>query len=630
MNEQYEQLLKAKMSDESYGKLTALKNEKLFNFIGEFATLCEPDSIYMCDDSDADAAYIRQRSLEMGEESKLAQDGQTIHYDGYKDQARDKANTCFLTPKSKRAEMGNLNCVDYDEGIAEIYDIAKGIMRGKQMIVKLFCECPTMSPFSVACAQITDSYYVSHSEDILYRRGYEHFMQMEDKDDFFRFIHSAGELDDQGCTVNLDKRRIYQNLEENIVYSMNDQYAGNSLGLKKHSMRLAINKSGKEGWLCEHMFIMGCVNEEKDRTTYFCGAYPSACGKTATAMIPGESIIGDDIAYFRNINGEFRAANVEQGIFGIIRDVNEADDPVIFKTLSQPNEMIFSNILTGPDNKPYWLGMGVDTPSEGRNHSGPDWKEGKCDADGNPIPLAHANSRYTIRMQYLENLDKNWNNKEGVPVGGVIYGGRDSDTCVPVEESRSWEDGIIFKACTLESETTAATLGKQGVRVPQPMANLDFISYPIGQYVQNNLDFTKGMSNVPRVFATNYFLKDGYDNFCTHKLAKKVWLHWAEGRVHGDYDALPTPTGLIPLYEDLKKLFKDIFDEDYAEEDYRYQFSFRCTAWRAKLERAMAYFREHVPDCPDNVLNRWQEMIETINAAEAKYGKAIEPGQYTE
>jgi phosphoenolpyruvate carboxykinase (GTP) len=628
MNSQYDAMLQEKMSPESYAKLTALDNEKLFNFIGEYVELCEPDSVYMCDDSDADAEYARKKSLEQGEEASLARSGQTMHYDGYGDQARDKANTKFMVSSDNMAGMGNLNCVEYEEGLAEIKGIAKGIMKGKQAIVKLFCECPTMSPFSIGCAQLTDSCYVSHSEDMLYRRGYEHFMNMKDKDDFFRFCHSAGELDERGCCVNLDKRRIYQDLETLTVYSMNAQYAGNSVGLKKHSMRLAIKKSSNEGWLCEHMFIMGCHNEEADRSTYFCGAYPSACGKTATAMIPGEKIVGDDIAYFRNIDGEFRAANVERGIFGIIRDVNPKDDPVIFETLMKEQETIFSNVLTGPDNNPYWLGMGVDTPKEGSNHSGPGWTEGKKDDTGKEIGLAHGNARYTIRMEYLDNLDPAWNDKQGVPVGGVIYGGRDSDTCVPVEESSDWQNGIIMKACTLESETTSATLGAEGVRVPQPMANLDFISYPIGQYIQNNMSFCDGMKNPPKVFSMNYFLRTADGEFCTDRLAKKVWLHWAEKRIHGEVETYKTITGSIPKYEDLKQLFKSLLDVDYTEEDYTYQFSFRCEAWLAKIQRAMDFFKKNVPDCPAVVYETWEQAKEQIKAAQAKYGAEIKPGSF--
>ncbi len=630
MKEEYAALLKSKMTEEGYRKLIALENPKLFNFIGEFVELCDPDTVYMCDDSDEDAEYIRQMALKQGEETPLAHNGQTIHYDGYGDQGRDKEHTKFMVKKENLARMGNLNCIEYEEGLAEVKRLAKGIMKGKPAIVKLFCECPTMSPFSIGCAQLTDSFYVGHSEDILYRRGYEHFMQMQDKEDFFFFVHSAGELDDRGCVVNVKDRRIYQDIEHMDVYSLNNQYAGNSVGLKKLAMRLAIKKASQEGWLCEHMFIMGCQNRKKGRTTYFCGAYPSACGKTATAMLPGETLVGDDIAYFRNLDGEFRAANVERGIFGIIKDVNAKDDPVIFDTLMQKKEMIFSNVLTGPDNQPYWQGMEVHPPKEGANHSGPGWFEGKKDPAGKVIPLSHGNARYTIRMEYLDNLDPAWDDKKGVLVGGIIYGGRDSDTSVLVEESFDWQDGIIMKACTLESETTAATLGKEGVRVPQPMANLDFISYPIGEYVQKNLDFVKGIDKVPPIFAMNYFLKDEKGDFCTHKLAKKVWLHWAEERVHGEVDALRTPTGLIPKYEDLKRLFKEIFDEEYPEEDYRYQFTFRCDAWLAKLERSTGYYHANVPDCPNVVYETWEAAAEKIKAAKAKFGALILPGDYEE
>ncbi len=629
MKEEYAALLQKKMTRQGYRKLMALENEKLFDFVGEYIQLCDPDTVYMCDDSDEDAEYVRRMALEEGEETRLAKEGQTIHYDGYGDQGRDKDNTKFMVAEKNLAKMGNLNCIEYGQGLAEIRGIARGIMKGKTAIVKLFCECPTKSPFSIACAQITDSFYVAHSEDILYRRGYEHCIHMEDKEDFFRFVHSAGRLDERGCTVNLKERRIYQDIENMTVYSLNNQYAGNSVGLKKLAMRLAIKKASGEGWLCEHMFIMGCQNREKGRTTYFCGAYPSACGKTATAMLPGETLVGDDIAYFRNLEGRFHAANVERGIFGIIKDVNPKDDPVIFGTLMQNKEMIFSNVLTGPDNNPYWQGMGIETPKKGTNHSGPGWFEGKKDDKGREIPLSHGNARYTIRMEYLDNLDPAWDDKKGVLVGGVIYGGRDSDTSVPVEESFDWQDGIIMKACTLESETTAATLGKEGVRVPQPMANLDFISYPLGAYVRNNIDFVRGMKSVPAIFAVNYFLRDEQGGFCTHKLAKKVWLHWAEQRVHGQLDTLRTPTGLIPRHEDLKRLFQEIFNEDYPEEDYRYQFAFRCDAWLAKLERSTAYYRANVPDCPEIVFKTWEAAAGKIRDAKARYGALIPPGEYS-
>ncbi|MDD3903313.1 MAG: phosphoenolpyruvate carboxykinase (GTP) [Sphaerochaeta sp.] len=629
MNSQLLAVLQKKMSKESFSKLTALENDKVINFVGVFAEHCNPKSIYVCDDSPEDEQYIRDKALELKEEFKLAKNGQTIHWDGYGDQARDKINTRYMVYKENLESMKTLNSVEYEEGYEEIMSIAKDAMEGKDAVVKFFCEGPAFSEFTIPCVQFTDSWYVAHSETILYRPAYTHFKQMKNKGDFFRFIHSAGALDERNCSKNTDKRRIYMDTQNNIVYSMNNQYAGNSIGLKKHSMRLAINKSGKEGWLCEHMFLMGCINEDKNRTTYFAGAYPSACGKTSTAMIPGEKIVGDDIAYFRNINGEFRGVNVEQGIFGIIKDVNKNDDPVIFDNLLRDQELIFSNVLRGPDNNPYWLGSGLDTPDTGDNHSGKDWYAGKKDAKGNEIPVAHGNSRYTMRLDYLENFDKaGFDAKEGVAVQGILYGGRDSDTCVPVEESASWEEGILLKACTLESETTSATLGKEGVRNPSPMANMDFVSYPLGKYTENNIAFGKSVKKTPMVYSTNYFLRTPEGKFCNDKLAKKVWVHWAEGRIHGDYEALDTPTGKIPLYNDLKVLFKKYLDLDYTEAEYTYQFTFRCTKWIEKLQRSKEYFKKMDSNCPAFIFDKWDAAIARIEKAKATYSDLIEPGKY--
>ncbi len=626
----YEELLKQLMSDESYQKLTALKNEKVMEFVGFFADHCQPASIYICTDSESDMQYVRDQALSKGEEVQLKNSKQTIHWDGYGDQARDKKNTKYIVKQENYESMKALNSVEYEQGHAEIMEISKGIMKGKDAVVLFFSEGPTESPFTIPCVQFTDSWYVAHSEFILYRSAYSHFLQMKDseKGDFFRFIHSAGELDENNNSKNLEKRRIYMDTQNNIVYSMNAQYAGNSVGLKKHSMRLAISKSGKEDWLCEHMFIMAAVNEEKGRKTYFSGAYPSACGKTSTAMIPGEQIVGDDIAYFRNIDGEFRAVNVEAGMFGIIKDVNAKDDPVIFENLRKNQEVIFSNVLMGPDGMPYWKGMDVETPTEGRNHFG-QWHKGVKDANGNEVDLAHGNARYTMRLDYLDNIDQaGFENKKGVKIEGVLYGGRDSDTTVPVEESPNWKDGILLKACTLESETTSATLGAEGVRTPSPMANMDFVSYPLGHYTMNNIKFGEGVQSTPKIFSNNYFMRDKDGNFVTSKLAKKVWLHWAEGRIHGEYDAYDTPTGKIPKYEDLKVLFKKYLDEDFTEETYTYLFTFRCTKWIEKLERTKAFFAKMDANTPKEIFDYWDAAIEKITAIREKFGNEIKPGDY--
>jgi len=520
-------ILKSRLSEAQYDKLASIKNPKIHKFVADAIELAKPESVFICTDSKEDVEHIRNKAIENGEEIPLDIAGHTCHFDGYNDQARDKAKTKYLLPEGM--DLGeNLNSIEKNSGVQEIRSFLENSMAGREMLVCFFSLGPTDSVFSIPCIQITDSPYVAHSETILYRTGYEQFKKIGDFEDFFRFLHSEGELENY-VSKNIDKRRVYIDLEDDIVYSVNTQYGGNTIGLKKLAMRLAINKASKEGWLTEHMFVMGAHGPD-DRVTYFTGAFPSACGKTSTSMLPGQSIVGDDIAYLRKINGEIRSVNVEKGVFGIIRDVNPEDDPVIYKALSEPCEVIFSNVLIDENSKPNWLGMGSEAAEGGRNHSG-DWHKGKKDAEGNEITPSHKNARYCLSIPDLENRDPLLDNHEGVPVGGIIYGGRDSDTWVPVEEAFSWEEGIIIKGAAIESETTSATLGQEGVRKFNLMSNLDFLSIPLGRYIQVNLDFAKDVGNPPSIFSVNYFLRDENGKFLNGIADKKIWILWAELRV---------------------------------------------------------------------------------------------------
>ncbi len=577
------------LNKSNYEKLRAVNNQKVIQIVEFYINLCKPNKVTVITDSDEDISYIKNLSLMLGEESTLATKGHTVHYDGYNDQARDKVNTRVLLPKEKQLSK-NINSIDRDEGLKEINEILTGIMTGKEMIIRFFCLGPTNSKFSIRALQITDSAYVSHSEDILYRTGYQEFVDAGGSEDFFHLIHSAGELDGT-VSKNIDKRRVYIDLEENRVLTVNNQYAGNSLGLKKLCLRLAINKAISEDWLTEHMFISGIKSMDNLRKTYFLGAFPSACGKTSTAMIPGNTIVGDDIAYLRiDEKGIPHAANIEAGVFGIIKDVNPIDDPLIYKVITSPREMIFSNVLQ-KDDEVYWYGMGkADLPTSGINHSG-DWYEGKLDANENAIPISHPNSRYTIRIRDLDNCDENLHNPDGVPFRGLIYGGRDSDTAVPISQSFDWNHGVLLGS-SIESETTAATLGKVGVRVNQPMANLDFVVVPLSKYVTAHFSFGNRLDNKERVkvFSTNYFLKDENDKFVDDKVDKKVWLIWAEGRIHHDYDAIETPIGYIPKFEDLVTLFRKIFNKEYTKSKYDTEFSIRVNKYLEKLDRVEQFF----------------------------------------
>ncbi len=627
MDEKIPENLKKRLSKDGYEKLSKTNNPALFQFIARYVELCNPEKIFVCADTPEDVKYLRETALKNGEESKLAVKGHTIHFDNYKDQGRDKKNTGILVPRG--VNLGEaIETKDRDAGLKDIYEILKDIMKGKELYILFFCLGPVNSIFSIPAVQLTDSSYVAHSETLLYRPGYAEFVRQGSKARFFKFVHSQGELDDRKTCKNLDKRRIFIDLEEDIVYSTNTQYGGNTIGLKKLAMRLAINRGSEEGWLTEHMLVMG-VHGPKKRITYFLGAFPSLCGKTSTAMLDGETIVGDDIAYLRKTDGEVRAVNVEKGMFGIIMGVNSKDDPSQWKALNNPGEIIFSNVLVTEDKKVHWIGKDGDAPSKGYNHSGA-WQAGKKDAEGKEIKCSHPNARFTLSLDTLDNLDPKLNDPKGVEVGGIVYGGRDSDTWVPVEESFDWQHGIITKGASLESETTAATLGKEGVRAFNPMSNLDFLSVPVGKYIQSNLDFAKGLKKPPLIFSVNYFLKDKDGNFLNEKTDKRVWYKWAELRAHNEVSAIKTPTGLIPKYEDLKKLFKEVLKKEYTKEDYNKQFMIRIPENLAKIERIKKIYENNaqIPDTPKVIFDELEKQKARLIQAKEKYGDYITPDKF--
>ncbi len=611
-----------KLDKESREKLLALGNKHVMRKVEEAIALCKPSKVTVVTDSDEDVARIRQLSIKRGEERVLSTKGHTVHYDGYFDQARDKANTRILLPKGKEISR-YIKTVERKSGLKEVLGFLDGAMQGKEMFVRFFCLGPANSKFSISALQITDSLYVAHSEDILYRHGYEQFKLLQGSDRFFYFLHSAGKLENGVC-AEIEKRRIYIDLETDSVYTVNNQYAGNSLGLKKLAMRLGIQKAAREGWMLEHMFIMA-AHGPRGRKTYFTGAFPSACGKTSTAMIEGQSIIADDIAYLRPwSDGTLHAVNVEQGIFGIIENVNPHDDPVIYKALTTPRELILSNVLT-VDGKSYWLGMGKELPEKGVNYSGK-WYKGKRGPDGKEIPPANKNARYTIRLRELDNVDDRAEDPEGVPVAGFIFGGRDSDTSVPVSQSLDWAHGVLL-AASLESETTAATLGKVGELSHSPMANMDFLSIALGKYIDSYLKIVKSIKKPPLIFSVNYFLKED-EEFMNSKLDKKVWLMWMEGRAHGDFEAIETPVGYIPKLSDLKRLFKQVFGREYTKEEYEQQFSIRIGRFMEKFDRIEGIYEDE-PGIPDEFRRELKSQQKRLREAREKFGKdVVKPAEF--
>ncbi len=617
----YLEVLESKLSESDYQKLTGIANPKVMQFITESCELCNPERIFICSDSLEDIAYVRQQAVSSGEEKPLAIPGHTYHFDGIEDQGRDREVTKYLVPKDDSLNK-TLKQIEREEGLVEAKGLLKGAMQGRTMIVRFLSLGPTNSVFSIPCVQCTDSWYVAHSEDLLYRAAYDMFTQKTEQAELFCILHSAGKMNKDMVSVDVEKKRIYIDYTKDTIYSVNTQYAGNTVGLKKLALRLTIRKADKEGWLAEHMLLMG-VHGPNSRKTYFAGAFPSACGKTSTAMLSGETILGDDIVYFRSIDGECRAVNAEAGIFGIIQNINPNDDSVIHKILNTPGEVIFSNILV-KDGKPYWLGMDEEVPNEGFNFSG-EWHEGKTDSKGNKIPHAHKNARYAVALSALENVDPELDNPKGVKLSGIMYGGRDAKSYVPVQESFNWEHGIIAYGAALETETTFAIIGKEGISEINLMSIQDFVSISLGKYIQNNLDFGKKCKKPPIVFGVNYFLRNKEGKFLNGVKDKHVWVKWMELRFNKDVQAIECPTGHIPEYEDLKILFNEVIGKDYKKQDYIDQFTIRIPENLAKLDRVESFHKENVADAPEILFDILNQQRQRLLKAKKQFGDYISP-----
>lgn len=566
--------------------------------------LMEPAKLYIQTDAAEDVQYIREQALACGEEAHLAAKGHTFHFDGEKDQGRDKEHTCVLLDDQTGLDA-EIKTMDRKEGTEEVRKVMKGCMKGKTLLLCFFCLGPAHSRFTKTAVQFTDSFYVVHSENVLYRNGFDHFRasfkgQPADGRTFFAFYHSCGRVNERMQPMDVADRRIYIDPVTNLVYTINNSYAGNSLACKKLALRLAIYDSNwhYRDHLTEHMFLSEFpVPGKPGEHVYVCGAFPSACGKTSTSMCPGAHIVGDDIVYMENVDGVCKAVNIEQGMFGIIAGVNPEDDPLIYKCLTSERELIFSNVLVGSDGKPYWDGMSSlpkeewaakDLPEAGTSFKGP-WTKGTW-------PIMHGNARFTLRLSELDNVSSKLNDPEGCEVGVILYGGRDADTCPPVYEALDWCHGVYIGSA-IESATTAATLGAQGVVKSSPMANLDFLVVPIPLYLKNHIAFgTKLGANAPKVYGVNYFLKGANGQFLNTKLDKKVWISWACGRTKGLFEALETPLGRIPKYEDLRKLMAEEFNgRVYTREEYDEQFSIRAAKYLEKIARIEKLYAAGAP-----------------------------------
>ena len=633
--ESAQKLIEKRLDATNLSKLSLIKNQSVLQKIANAIVLCDPDSVFINTASDADRQFIRDLSIEKGEESKLPMEGHTIHFDLKDEQGRIIDRTFYVYNEGE--EVNSLaKLKDRSEVFKDVQDKMTGIMRGKIMMIGFYLRGPVGAPASNPAVEISSSTYVLHSADILYRNVYSDFDQEVEKlGHFYTNIHSEG----LNRPEDLPNARVFMDRSHLTTYSFNCTYAGNTLLMKKGNHRFSVDRSvyEKEGQqLAEHMFITGIEGPGK-RVTWMIGAAPSGCGKTTSAMA-GDHFVGDDLAQcWIADDGTVRSINPEVGIFGIVEDVNWDGDPLLMECLRNPGtEVIWSNVLIDEKGVPQWVGNGEEPPPQkGKNFQG-SWEQGKVDENGKEIPMSHPNSRCTLSNAALGNYSAMNEASSGVETLIVTYSGRDSDTMPPVWVAKDSDRGVVIGA-SIVSAATATEVGATGVR-RQPWANAPFIPGSLGDYMEAQFKFfgSKKIADDKRpiLAGLNYFLTHEARGGTSKKLLGekrdvKAWMAWLERRAHGEVDAIDTPIGFLPKYEDLKDLFKAKIDKDYPRDLYIKQFSLYLDNIIARIDLQIeAYGKEK--NIPQKLFDIYKEQRQELVTLKNKYGAVVTPKQLSE
>lgn len=626
------EIFNRKMDVRHLERLSGIRNPDTLVRIANAVALCNPDSVYVNTGSPEDRDFIRTLALEKGEEQPLSMDRHTIHFDLADEQGRIVDRTFYIAdPRDQISSLANR--LDREAALENIRSNLTDIMAGNTMIVGFYMRGPVDAPVSNPALEITSSAYVSHSAEILYRNAYEDFDRTVDAlGYFFTNLHSEG----LNRTQDLPDARVFMDRDYQTTYSFKCTYAGNTLLLKKGNHRFAVDKAvyknrGRE--LSEHMFITG-IHGPGGRTTWCAGAAPSGCGKTTTAMA-GNVFVGDDLAQMWIAgDGSIRCVNPENGIFGIVEDVNREGDPLLMKVLRNPgHEVIWSNVLVDEDKIPHWVGSREPCPEKGVNFQG-QWTRGKTDDTGKSVPMSHPNSRCTLASACLDNYSAEADNPEGVLTRVFTYSGRDADTMPPVWVAKSSGAGVVIGACIV-SAATATEVGASGVK-RAPWANAPFIPGALGDYMDAQFKFFGNadirQAHKPVMAGLNYFLTDrarggDSDRLLGEKKDVKAWLAWLERYAHGEMGFLSTPIGNLPRYGDLKALFRDIIDKEYPQALYDKQFSLYTDKiiQRISLQEAAYAKEENIPRQLFDILGEQKAALRELRE---KKGAIVLPGDF--
>src|SRR5262244_697399 len=561
--------------------ISPIKNIHLKNWVNEVARMTRPDRVVLCDGSEQENHRLTEEALAAGVLTRLnvqkVPNGY-LHRSHPNDVARVEHLT-FICSRNRDDAGPTNNWMAPQEAYSKLGKLFEGAMKGRTMYVIPYVMGPLGSPFAKIGIEITDSVYVVLNMRIMTRMGKPALDMLGDRDDFNRGLHSVGDL-------NPERRFICHFPEDNTIWSIGSGYGGNALlGKKCLSLRIGSYLGRKEGWLAEHMLVLG-VESPDGKMTYVAAAFPSACGKTNFAMmIPPKRFagwrvwtVGDDIAWMHvGPDGRLWAVNPENGYFGVVPGTNFKSTPNRMRTISR--NTIFTNVALTQDGGVWWEGKDEDAPGELIDWKGRPWKKGSAEK------AAHPNSRFTSPMSNNPVLSKHVNDPEGVPISAIIFGGRRSDTVPLVLQSFNWAHGV-FLGAMLGSETTAAATGKVGVVRRDPMAMLPFCGYNMGDYFGHWLRMGRGLSQPPQIFRVNWFRKGKDGKFLWPGFGENMRvLKWIVDRAHVRVGGQETPFGWVPKAGDLDLSGLDIPAEKVDEATH-----IDAAEWKKELTDESEFF----------------------------------------
>ena len=530
-------------------------NQHVLDWVKEMEELMTPDKTIWIDGSEGQLRALREQAFATGELTELNQEelpGCVLHHTAKNDVARVEDRT-FICTSNKADDCMMVNWMDPNEMKAKLLPLYKNVMAGRTMYVIPYCMGPIGSPFSKVGVEVTDSIYVVLNMDIMTRVGVKALRQLGDSNDFVRGQHARADIDPEN-------RYIVQFPEDNAIWSINSGYGGNVLlGKKCFALRIASYQGYKEGWMAEHMLILG-IEDPQGNVDYITAAFPSACGKTNLAMlIPPEVYakqgykvwtVGDDIAWMHiGDDGRLYAINPENGFFGVAPGTNEKSNPNALHTTMKGT--IFTNVAHNLENNTvWWEGLDKNPPEDVQEWTGLAVDGKEYIANGGK--LAHPNSRFTAPAANCPCLSKEFNNPNGVPVTAMVFGGRRAKTAPLVYQSFSWAHGV-YVGSAMASETTAAAAGAVGVVRRDPMAMRPFFGYNVGDYFAHWLEMGKKLGDkAPKIFNVNWFRKDDEGNFMWPGFGDNLRvLEWIIKRCEGKVDAVETPIGYVPDPKDI-------------------------------------------------------------------------------